>query len=302
VSFSLTGGFFGVFFITLPSQRQSFEAGIVDEYHLDELLDFARRTARMAGNLLLKKVSRRHRVERKGVIDLVTEVDRLSERAIVEAIRSAFPEHSVLAEEGSGRAEAGGLRWIVDPLDGTTNYAHGYPCYSISLALERGGRIDLGVVYDPLRDEMFEARRGSGALLNGKPLSVSTTDLLTDSLLATGFPYDIRTSPDNNLDHFTRFALRAQGIRRDGSAALDLCYLAAGRFDGFWEMKLSPWDVAAGTLMVIEAGGQLSDFAGGPFRIDGRRLVGSNGRIHDQMIAVLQKTESSTEGGTADDR
>ena len=274
----------------------------MNEPALDELLDFARRTARMAGGLLLEKVSRRHRVERKGVIDLVTEVDRLSERAIVEAIGSAYPEHSVLAEEGSGRAEAGGLRWIVDPLDGTTNYAHGYPCYSISLALERGGRIDLGVVYDPLRDEMFEARRGGGARMNGTPLSVSTTGRLTDSLLATGFPYDIRTSPDNNLDQFARFALRAQGVRRDGSAALDLCYLAAGRFDGFWEMKLSPWDVAAGALIVIEAGGRLSDFAGGPFRIDGRRLVGSNGRIHDQMIAVLQEKESSTEGGTADDR
>jgi myo-inositol-1(or 4)-monophosphatase len=159
------------------------------------------------------------------------------------------------------------------------------------------------VVYDPLRDELFEARRGGGARLNGRALHVSTTDRMIDSLLATGFPYDIRTSPDNNLDHFARFALRAQGIRRDGSAALDLCYLAAGRFDGFWEMKLSPWDVAAGALMVAEAGGRLTDFSGGPFAIDGRQVIASNGRIHEQMIAVLQEQPSSAaEGGCADDR
>jgi len=263
----------------------------MNESPLDELLDFARTTARMAGDLLKKRASRGFRVEHKGAVDLVTEVDRHSEQAIVEAIRSAYPNHSVLAEEGTIRAESSALRWIVDPLDGTTNYSHGYPCYAVSLALERQGRIDLGVVYDPLRDELFEARRGGGAHLNGRPLSVSSTDRLTDSLLATGFPYDIRTSPENNLDHFARFALRAQGIRRDGSAALDLCYLAAGRFDGFWEMKLSPWDVAAGALLVAEAGGRLSDFAGGPFRIDDRQVIASNGRIHEQMITILQQTE-----------
>jgi len=277
----------------------------MNEPPLDELLDFARQTARMAGGLLRERAHRRHRVEHKGAVDLVTEVDRLSEGAIVGAIHSTYPEHPVQAEEGTSRSESSALRWIVDPLDGTTNYAHGYPCYSVSLALERQGRIDLGVVYDPLRDELFEARRGGGARLNGELLSVSITDRLTDSLLATGFPYDIRTSPDNNLDHFALFALRAQGIRRDGSAALDLCYLAAGRFDGFWEMKLSPWDVAAGALMVSEAGGRLSDFSGGPFRIDGRQVIASNGRIHEQMIAVLQEERSSSaenKGGAADDR
>jgi len=275
----------------------------MNEPALDELLDFAGRTARAAGDLLRERSSRRHRVEHKGAVDLVTEMDRLSERVIVEAIHSAYPEHPVLAEEGTGRAESSILRWIVDPLDGTTNYAHGYPCYSVSLALERKGRIDLGVVYDPLRDELFEARRGNGARLNGQTLSVSRTEHLTDSLLATGFPYDIRTSRDTNLNHFSRFALQAQGIRRDGSAALDLCYLAAGRFDGFWEMKLSPWDVAAGALMVTEAGGLLSDFTGGPFRIDGRQVIASNGLIHEQMIDVLQEERrSARKGGTADDR
>ena len=275
----------------------------MNEPSWDELLDFARRTARMAGDLVRERSPRRHRVEHKGAVDLVTEADRLSEQAIVETIRSAYPNHSILAEEGTGQEDSSVLRWIVDPLDGTTNYTHGYPCYSVSLALEHQGRIDLGVVYDPLRDELYEARRGDGARLNGRRIHVSATGGLTDSLLATGFPYDIRTSPDNNLDYFARFALQAQGIRRDGSAALDLCYLAAGRFDGFWEMKLSPWDVAAGALIVSEAGGRLSNFTGGPFRIDGAQVIASNGRIHEQMIAVLQgKTSSPPEGGSTDDR
>ena len=261
----------------------------MEQPSLDELLDFARETARMAGALLREKAHHRHRVEHKGVVNLVTEMDRLSEQTIVQAIHAAYPDHHVQAEEGTGREGSGVMRWIVDPLDGTTNYAHGYPCYSVSLALERKNRIDLGVVYDPLREELFEAVRGKGARLNGRTIGVSDTDRLTDSLLVTGFPYDIRTSADNNLNHFARFSLQAQGIRRDGSAALDLCYLAAGRFDGFWEMKLSPWDVAAGALIVSEAGGRLSDFAGGPFHIDGRQLIASNGRIHEQMIAVLQE-------------
>jgi myo-inositol-1(or 4)-monophosphatase len=270
----------------------------MSEPTVDELLAFAQETAKMAGRLLREHVPQRHHVEHKGAVDLVTEVDRLSERAIVSAIRSAYPEHLIQTEEGTSRAASGSWRWIVDPLDGTTNYVHGYPCYSVSIALEQRGQIVLGVVHDPLRDELFVARRGGGAKRNGQALSVSPTGRLTDSLLATGFPYDIRSSSDNNLDHFARFALRAQGVRRDGSAALDLCYVAAGRFDGFWEMKLAPWDVAAGALMVTEAGGRISDFAGGPFHIDGRQVIASNGRIHDHMIEVLaDKRTSSTKGG-----
>jgi myo-inositol-1(or 4)-monophosphatase len=251
-----------------------------------------------AGRLLREHVPERHQIEHKGAVDLVTEMDRHSERIIVEAIRGAYPEHPIHTEEGTSRAESSSLRWIVDPLDGTTNYAHGYPCYSVSIALQKGGHIVLGVVYDPLREELFAARRGGGARLNGHTLTVSHTDRLIKSLLATGFPYDIRTSVDNNLDHFARFALQAQGVRRDGSAALDLCYVAAGRFDGFWEMKLAPWDVAAGALMVTEAGGRVSDFSGGPFVIDGDQVIASNGRIHELMIDILGRgTTPSQKGG-----
>jgi myo-inositol-1(or 4)-monophosphatase len=265
---------------------------------VEELFTLAQQTTRMAGKLLLEQVGQEQQVEHKGAVDLVTAADRRSEHAIVAAIRAAHPDHAILTEEGTSRDEGGALRWIVDPLDGTTNYAHGYPCFSVSIALEQEGRVVLGVVYDPVRDELFAARRGHGARLNGVRLSVSRTERLDDSLLATGFPYDIRTSPENNLAPFARFALRTQGVRRDGSAALDLCSVAAGRFDGFWEMKLAPWDVAAGSLIVAEASGRVSDYDGGPFTIAGRRMIASNGRIHEQMIAVLkEQTPTSPKGG-----
>ncbi len=241
----------------------------------------------MAGRLIMEHFGPQQRVDHKGEIDLVTEIDRRSDKAIVKVIRSAYPDHLILTEEGSGRGGDGLFRWIVDPLDGTTNYAHGFPYFCVSIALEKGAEIALGAIYNPVLDEMFAARRGHGATLNGKKLTVSRTRQLTDSLLATGFPYDIRRSQTNNLDHFARFAMRAQAIRRAGSAALDLCYVAAGRFDGFWEMKLAPWDVAVGGLMVAEAGGLVTDFSGGPFRIDGRQILASNGKIHGQMKEVL---------------
>jgi myo-inositol-1(or 4)-monophosphatase len=256
---------------------------------MEEMFQTAQQTARMAGQLLRRRFGQQQEVEHKGVVDLVTRVDRLSEQAIVDALRSAFPDHPILTEEGTSWADRSPLRWIIDPLDGTTNYAHGFPVFSVSIALERDGQIVLGVVYDPLRDEMFAARKGAGAFLNGAEMNVSATARLTDSLLATGFPYDIRTDAQTNLDHFGRFALQAQGVRRAGSAALDLCYVAAGRFDGFWELKLAPWDVAAGSLMVVEAGGRVSDFLGGTFDIEGRQVIASNGRIHEQMIAVLRE-------------
>ena len=252
------------------------------------MFQLAQRTAEMAGKLLMRNFGSPQRVDHKGEVDLVTEIDRRSERAIVEAIRSVFPDHPILTEEGMGQDGGDPFRWIVDPLDGTTNYVHGYPCFSVSIALESEGEIILGVIYNPVLGEMFAARRGQGTTLNGKKVAVSPTERLTNSLLATGFPYDIRRSQANNLDHFSQFAFRAQAIRRAGSAALDLCYVAAGRFDGFWEMKLAPWDVAAGSLMVTEAGGLVSDFCGGPFRIDGREILASNGRIHSQMIEVLR--------------
>jgi myo-inositol-1(or 4)-monophosphatase len=251
------------------------------------MLQLAQETARMAGELIMRHFGARQKVEHKGEVDLVTEIDRQSERAIVEAIRSSFPDHPIITEEGMGQDGEASFRWIVDPLDGTTNYAHGYPCFCVSIAVEHEGEIVLGVIYNPLLDEMFSARRGRGTSLNGCRVVVSNTQHLTDSLLATGFPYDIRRSQVNNLDHFSRFALQAQAIRRAGSAALDLCYVAAGRFDGFWEMKLAPWDVAAGSLMVTEAGGLVSDFSGGSFRIDAGEILASNARIHSQMREVL---------------
>jgi myo-inositol-1(or 4)-monophosphatase len=251
------------------------------------MLQLAQETAKMAGQLLMECFGAPQKVDHKGEIDLVTDVDRRSEQAIVKAIRAVYPDHLILTEEGTSRGGEGHVRWIVDPLDGTTNYAHGYPCFCVSIAVEDGGEIGLGVIYNPVLDEIFVARKGHGATLNGEKLTVSRTEDLTDSLLATGFPYDIRRSRDNNLDHFAHLAVRAQAIRRAGSAAMDLCYVAAGRFDGFWEMKLAPWDMAAGALMVAEAGGVVTDFCGGPFGIDAREILASNGRIHGPMVEVL---------------
>jgi myo-inositol-1(or 4)-monophosphatase len=178
---------------------------------------------------------------------------------------------------------------VIDPLDGTMNYAHGYPRFCVSVGIQREGKGEIGVVYDPLLDELFQAQRGKGATRNGKPLRVSKVDSLGRALLATGFAYDVHQSFDDNIDHFARFVKRARGLRRDGSAALDLCYVAAGRFDGFWELKLKPWDVAAGGLIVEEAGGRLSDFSGNPSKGDGRETLASNGLLHEQMLALLQK-------------
>ncbi len=175
----------------------------------------------------------------------------------------------------------------MDPLDGTTNYVHGYPCFSVSIGFEVNGQLVLGVVYDPMGDEFFHAIKGDGAFLNGRRISVSETRDLDHSLLATGFPYDIRESQENNIDNFANFSLASQGVRRDGSAALDLCYVAMGRFDGFWELKLRPWDLAAGIVMVTEAGGRVSDFSDGTFRLDSGEVIATNGLIHGQMVSIL---------------
>jgi myo-inositol-1(or 4)-monophosphatase len=192
-----------------------------------------------------------------------------------------------MAEEKNNRTPAGDFVWVVDPLDGTTNYTHGFPFFSVSIGLEISGEVMLGIVYDPVRDELFVARKDSGAFCNDEPLRVSGTESLDAGLLATGFPYDIRTSEQNNLKDFCAFALRCQGIRRTGSAALDLCYVAAGRIDGFWESKLNPWDCAAGALLVSEAGGLVTDYSGGPASIYKAEIVASNRRIHQQMLSVL---------------
>lgn len=247
--------------------------------------------ARIAGGILTDYARTGFGIRHKQkTIDLVTDADVRSEQAIVEAIAKAFPTHRILAEEkGLHTKSESPYTWIIDPLDGTTNFAHGFPAYCVSIGLEHQGRTILGVVLDPTRDELFVAEAGVGAAVNGVPLQVSTTPAIDGALLVTGFAYDIRESTRNNLGHFARFALRTQGIRRTGAAALDLCYVAAGRFDGFWEMKLHPWDTAAGALMVQEAGGLVTDFKGDPFSNYRDEIVASNRLIHMAMVEVLRE-------------
>jgi myo-inositol-1(or 4)-monophosphatase len=246
--------------------------------------------AQTAARALAEQTRAGFRIEYKDAVNLVTEADRQAEQAIIDVIAKAYPAHQILAEERGLQSEhRSSYRWIIDPLDGTTNFAHGFPAYCVSIALEHEGNIILGVVLDPTRGELFVAEVGRGASLNGSPIRVSAVRPLGEALLVTGFAYDVRDSAQNNLDHFARFTFRAQGLRRTGSAALDLCYVAAGRFDGFWELKLNPWDTAAGILMVHEAGGRVTDFSGGRFSIYGKEIVASNGLIHDDMLEVLKK-------------
>ncbi len=261
------------------------------------LLDAAREAVREAGRMLASHCAARPEIAYKGAVDLVTEFDRRSQEIIHARLSAAHPEIGFLAEEGLDVPGSSGYRWILDPLDGTTNFAHTLPVFSVSLGLEHDGDSVLGVVYDPARDEMFWAAAGRGARLDGRPIQVSSIAPLDRGLLATGFPYDIRVSRLNNLDHFANFAVRAQAVRRCGSAALDLCYVACGRFDGFWELKLKPWDVAAGTLIVREAGGRVSDFRGAWPGIFHREVVASNGLLHEEMLAVLALGRTMADGG-----
>lgn len=244
--------------------------------------------ARAAGHLLLAEVEGARRIAYKGTpTNLVTEMDARAEELIVGRLAAAFPEDSILAEERGAHAGRSGRRWIIDPLDGTTNYAHGIPVFGVSIALETEGRLALGVAFDPNREELFVAQPGGGATVNGRALQVSTTATLRESLLSTGFPYDVAQTSDNNLREYATFAVRCRGVRRMGSAVLDLAWLAAGRFDGFWELTLGPWDVAAGSLLLQEAGGRITNLAGGPLDLDAPTVVASNGRIHDALLAVL---------------
>lgn len=256
------------------------------------LLNFAIQIAREAGGILIDRLGRALQVFQKGDIDLVTEADLASEKLLIERINSHYPRHGILAEE-SGASEGVGAvpgegewRWIIDPLDGTTNYAHGYPCFCVSIGVERAGRIEMGVVYDPTRDELFAAERGRGATMNERRVRVSAVEDLNRAMLCTGFPYNVRERPDFARD-FTNFTLQAQAVRRDGSAALDLAYVACGRFDGFWENGLNPWDVAAGVLLIEEAGGRVTDFRGGPLDIYTPKVLASNGLLHEAMLRVL---------------
>ncbi|CDM65811.1 inositol monophosphatase family protein [Pyrinomonas methylaliphatogenes] len=254
------------------------------------MLDFAVQTAREAGHILAERFGRVTEVSHKGEINLVTEADLASERFIIERIKSYYPRHAILAEESGASVERGSdYVWIVDPLDGTTNYAHGYPVFAVSIALEYRGEIVLGVVYDPMRDELFAAERGAGATLNGRRVRVSDVEDLSKAMLCTGFPYDVRERGEL-IGHFRNFIMTAQAVRRDGSAALDLAYVACGRFDGFWEEGLNPWDVAAGVLLVEEAGGRVTDYAGHPFSSYYAPVLASNGLIHEAMMRVLAPT------------
>jgi myo-inositol-1(or 4)-monophosphatase len=246
--------------------------------------------ARAAGALQLERFNDVREIETKSSeIDLVTDVDRASEALIVEQIRSLRPDDGILSEEsGNVRESRSGWRWVIDPLDGTTNYAHRFPHFAVSIGVEFEGRGQVGAIYDPVRDELFSGSRDSGVALNGEPMRVSDRPELGVSLLATGFSYDVHGAEVlENLDYFGRFLRRARGIRRAGSAALDLAYVACGRFDGMWEMHLAPWDVAAGLVLIETAGGQTSDFAGGTAPLSGARLVASNGQIHAALLAVL---------------
>lgn len=246
-----------------------------------------------AGVLLKETLLERKIVAHKTELSLVTETDRRSEEAIVRTLLSHFPDHAILTEESPERGKSP-YRWIVDPLDGTTNFAHTYPIACVSIAFEDHGKITFGGVHDPFRGELFYAEKGGGATLNGQPIVVSQNPTLGHSLLSTGFPYDRRQNADEHLALFKAFMMKVQGVRRTGAAALDLAYVACGRFDGFWELKLRSWDVAAASLLVEEAGGKLSDFAGRPLTVSSSKtdwvlqMTASNGFIHEEMAEVLK--------------
>jgi myo-inositol-1(or 4)-monophosphatase len=247
-----------------------------------------------AGEMMMSRFGGDFRVDKKGAIDLVTEVDVDIERMFRALIAERFPDHAVLGEElgGSGSVPAGPC-WVFDPIDGTTNFAHGMPIFCASVALEVGGEPRVAAVYDPTRRELFTAERGSGAFLNGRRIAVSQAATLVDAMLVTGFPYDVHDRVDEIVGLFGRFVGQARAVRRLGSAAIDLCYVAAGRMDGFWESDLKPWDIAGGALLVMEAGGTVTNMAGEPFSSRGRHVLATNGRIHDAMLEVIRQTPAT---------
>ena len=258
---------------------------------MDDCTEFVIAVAREAGIFLKERLNEKHVIDYKGEINIVTEEDRLSESMITSKIRERYPDHDILAEESAGTARYSRCRWIIDPLDGTTNYAHGYPVFCVSIAFEKDGEIVLGVIYNPMLDEIFMAEKGKGAFLNGKKIAVSNTMVLSQSLLATGFPYDIRSNRNNNINYFNGMAKSAQAIRRAGSAALDMAYIAAGRFDGFWELRLMPWDTAAGWLMIHESGGIVTDLFGGAYHLEAPHVLATNGKIHQGMINMFKRID-----------
>ena len=251
----------------------------------EHYLEVAIEAAREAGALLLNEFDRPKKISYKGEVDIVTESDKRSEAAIVARLQTRFPQHAIVAEEGGGTEKATRYRWHVDPLDGTTNFAHGFPMFAVSIGLLDDNEPLVGVVFNPVANELWTATRGQGSQLNHKPIHVSDVPTLSKSLLSTGFPAHKRTS-NPNIHYYWEFTLRSHGVRRAGSAALDLCCVASGRFDGFWEFGLKSWDAAAGMLIVREAGGAVTDFAGRPYHAGDRELFASNGKIHPEMLAI----------------
>jgi myo-inositol-1(or 4)-monophosphatase len=251
-------------------------------------LDAARHAAREAGKTLKNLFGRVSHVAKKGKTDLVTEADFEAEKIIMDIIHKSFPQDGFVAEESGEHSPSASRMWFIDPLDGTLNFAHAFPFFAVSIGLQVDGDAVLGVVFNPYMDEFFEAAKGSGASLNGEPIHVSSTSDLVDSLLAVGFPYTLHQNPHRVMDHLKKMAVRAQAIRRPGSAALDLCYVAAGRLDGYWEEGLKPWDTAGGMIIVREAGGIVSDYEGNPFSPDKGTIVASNPLIHAAMLEVLK--------------
>lgn len=242
--------------------------------------------AKAAGKTLREELQRPTQISYKGDFDLVTQADRRSEKLIVESLQKYFPEHAVAAEEGTIKDSEAEFRWHVDPLDGTTNFAHGYPCFCVSLALARKNELLIGVIYNPIYEELYTAARGEGAMLNGEKIYCSKNAALKNSLLCTGFPNHKRNA-NPNIHYYWDFTLKSHGVRRDGSAALDLACVAAGRFDGFWEFGLKPWDTAAGIVLVEEAGGTISDLEGKPYVLGGKSILASNGLIHAEMLSTV---------------
>jgi len=250
-------------------------------------MEIAVRAARAAGDIVKQDFGKPMRISFKDRVNPVTETDLKAENAILSILREECPTHAIMTEESAQPTRGSEFLWIIDPMDGTTNFTHGYPCVSVSIALHRTDGPLLGVVLDPLHNELFSAERGAGSRMNGDPLRVSAISSLEESLLCTGFPYRLKEEPADNFEIFHTLSLLAQGVRRDGSAALDICYVAAGRFDGFWERGLKPWDTAAGTLILSEAGGRATDYAGGAFHPFLTEIVASNGLIHDEMLRVF---------------
>ena len=276
--------------LILSSSFSPFERTFVEKIQntKSELLETAIGIAREAGALLLDYYRRGVRVEYKGEVDIVTEADRASEKLIVEKLRQHFPDHAVVAEEGGGHDGASGYRWFIDPLDGTTNFAHTFPMFCVSMAVERDGDLLAGVIFDPTHDELFTAEKGCGARLNNQPIHVSRVNRLEEALVSTGFPSKKRHK-NANIHYYHQISMRSHGVRRAGSAALDLAYLAAGRLDGFWEFNLHPWDFAAGTLIVEEAGGTVTEMNGRPHHADSPNTAGSNGLLHAQLLEAFQE-------------